>query len=346
MFNLKNKSKLLLGIIICIGFIAPGCTKRAEPITTPTPSPSTSTKVEVPVKTDQKYYSPYTGEEVKKEILDNIAVLAIVENSKAARPQSGLNAADIVYETLAEGGTPRFIALFQSGDAQKVGPIRSTRSYFLDISKEYNLPFAHCGGSEEALNEIKSKSLMSMNEMTYSSTYWRDNERKAPHNLYTSTQKLRELVKTKNFIKTPTVKLKFDKLYWDNDILPKASNVMLKINNLYDTNYTYEDGLYLKSMDGVASANKEDKLPLAFQNIVVQITSIKTQVDGLHLNIALVGAGDGYVISNGKFVKMHWSKKNATSQTLLTDENGNDLPLSPGKTWWNIVDKSSKIDIN
>ena len=346
MFNLKNKSKLLLGIIICIGFIAPGCTKRAEPITTPTPSPSTSTKVEVPVKTDQKYYSPYTGEEVKKEILDNIAVLAIVENSKAARPQSGLNAADIVYETLAEGGTPRFIALFQSGDAQKVGPIRSARSYFLDISKEYNLPFAHCGGSEEALNEIKSKSLMSMNEMTYSSTYWRDNERKAPHNLYTSTQKLRELVKTKNFIKTPTVKLKFDKLYWDNDILPKASNVMLKINNLYDTNYTYEDGLYLKSMDGVASANKEDKLPLAFQNIVVQITSIKTQVDGLHLNIALVGAGDGYVISNGKFVKMHWSKKNATSQTLLTDENGNDLPLSPGKTWWNIVDKSSKIDIN
>ncbi len=71
-----------------------------------------------------------------------------------------------------------------------------------------------------------------MNEMTYSQTYWRDNTRKAPHNLYTSTEKLRELVKTKSFSTTPTVKLKFDKSYWDNDKLSKATNIFLKINNI------------------------------------------------------------------------------------------------------------------
>ncbi|MGH4123221.1 MAG: DUF3048 domain-containing protein [Clostridium sp.] len=340
---MKNKSKLLLCIIISMCFVVEGCTKKAEPGTTP--SPSKPTKIEAPVKIQQKYFAPYTGEDVKKEILDNIAVLAIVENSEAARPQSGINAADIVYETLAEGGTPRFIALFQSGDAKKIGPIRSARSYFLDISKEYNLPFAHCGGSQEALDEIKNENLMSMNEMAYASTYWRDNQRKAPHNLYTSTEKLRELVKTKKYVKAPIVNLKFDKIYWDSDKLSPATNVFLRINNLYNTSYAYKDGLYFKSMDKVSSINKENKLPLAFKNIVVQITSIKTQKDELHLDIALVGNGNGYVISNGKFVKMHWSKKNATSQTLLTDEDGNDLPLNPGKTWWNIVDKSSKVDI-
>ena len=151
---------------------------------------------------------------------------------------------------MAEGGTPRFIALFQSGNAEKIGPIRSARPYFLDISKEYNLPFAHCGGSEEALNEIKNKNLMSMNEMAYASTYWRDKVRKAPHNLYTSTEKLRELVKTKNYVKAPTVKLKFDKSYWDSDKLSPATNVLLKMNRLYNTSYIYRDGLYLKSMDG------------------------------------------------------------------------------------------------
>ncbi|MBU3128912.1 DUF3048 domain-containing protein [Clostridium tagluense] len=338
---MKNTSKLLLCIIISMCFIAEGCTKKAEPIATP----SNPKKTEAPVKTQQKYFSPYTGEEVKKEILDNIAVLAIVENSKAARPQSGINAADIVYETLAEGGTPRFIALFQSGNVQKIGPIRSARSYFLDISKEYNLPFAHCGGSQEALDEIKNKNLMSMNEMKYASTYWRDSTRKAPHNLYTSTEKLRELVKMKNFVKAPTVNLKFDKSYWDSNKLPPATNIFLRINNLYNTSYTYKDGLYFKSMDGESSTNKEDKTPLSFKNIVVQITSIKTQNDELHLDIALVGTGDGYVVSNGKFIKMHWSKKDATSQTLLTDEEGNDLPLNPGKTCWNIVDRSSKIAI-
>lgn len=343
MFKLKNKSKLLLCIIISMCFIAEGCTKKPEPIVTPSPAPPT--KTEAPVKVQQKYFSPYTGEEVKKEVLNNIAVLAIIENSESARPQSGINAADIVYETLAEGGTPRFIALFQSGDAQKIGPIRSARSYFLDISKEYNLPFAHCGGSEEALVEIKNENLMSMNEMKNASTYWRDSVRKAPHNLYTSTEKLRELVKSKNFVKAPTVNLKFDKSYWDSAMLPKASNVLLKINKYYNTSYTYKDEVYLKSMGSVSSKNKEDNLPLAFKNIVVQITSIRTQADGNHLDIALVGSGDGYVISNGKYTKMHWAKKSATSQTLLTDGEGNTLPLSPGKTWWNIVDKSTTVDI-
>jgi len=341
---LKNKSKLLLCIIILMCFIAVGCTKKAEPIVTP-PTSSAPTKTEPPVKIEEKYFSPYTGEEVKKEILDNIAILAIVENSVAARPQSGLNAADIVYETLAEGGTPRFIALYQSGDAQKIGPIRSARSYFLDISKEYNLPFAHCGGSEEALVEIKKENLMSMNEMTYAPTYWRDKERKAPHNLYTSTDKLRELAKRSNFVKAPTVNLKFNKSYWDSDKLSPATDVLLKINKLYNTSYTYKDGLYFKSMDKVSSINKEDNLPLTYKNIVVQVTTIKTQMDGNHLDIALVGAGDGYVISNGKFIKMHWTKKNDTSQTHLTDQEGNDLPLNPGKTWWNIVDKSTVVDI-
>ena len=98
-------------------------------------------------------------------------------------------------------------------------------------------------------------------------------------------------------------------------------------------------------MDGKSSTDKEDKLPLSIKNVVVQVTTIKIQADGKHLNIALVGKGDGYVISNGKSIKMHWVKKSATSQTLLTDYAGNVLPLNPGKTWWNIVDKSTIINI-
>lgn len=347
MSNLKNNFKLLLCLIISISFIFAGCTKKSDPITTPAPAPNQSapTKIIPPVVPSQKYFSIYTGEEVKKEVLDNIAVLAIVENSVDARPQSGLNNADIVYETLSEGGIPRFIALFQKNKAEKIGPIRSARSYFLDISKEYNLPFAHCGGSEEALIKIKNEKLMSMNEIAYGSTYWRDKDRKAPHNLYTSTEKLRELIKAKNFIKAPTTKLKFDKNYWESDNLSKATDVHLKINRFYNTSYTYKNNLYYKSMDGTASTNKGDNLPLAFKNIVVQITSIKLQSDGNHLDIALVGKGDGYVISNGKYTKMHWSKKDSNSQTYLTDEKGNSLPLSPGNTWWNIVDKSTVINI-
>lgn len=168
----------------------------------------TNTKVE-----PKKYYAPYTGVEVAKEVLDKIPYMAIIENSQAARPQSGLYAADMVFETLAEGGIPRFIALYQSEDSQKIGPIRSARPYFIDITREYNLPFAHCGGSEEALQAINRDKLMGMNEFYNGSFFWRDKERIAPHNLYTSSEKLRALVKSKNYIKTPENKLSFDKSY-------------------------------------------------------------------------------------------------------------------------------------
>jgi hypothetical protein len=343
MFDLKNKSRILLCIIILLSFIAVGCSNKGEPIVTPSdPKPEVT---EIPVEPPQKYYSPYTGEEVEKESLDNIAFLAIVENSSAARPQSGLNAADIIYETVAEGGITRFVALFQKGNAEKIGPIRSARPYFLEISKEYNLPFAHCGGSAEALTEIKNENLMSLNEFAYASTYLRDSQRKAPHNLYTSTEKLTELIKTKNYIKEPTVKLKFDKVYWDSDKLSPATDVLLKINKSYSTSYTYKDGLYIKSMASKPAINKEDNTPLTTKNIVVQFTSMKLQADGYRLDIDLVGQGDGYVISNGKSVKMHWAKKDSNSQTLLTDETGAELPLNPGNTWWNIVDKNTVVEI-
>lgn len=335
--NLKNKTVLLICIITSLIFTIVGCGKNTKPIATKEQKPS--------VKTPQKYFSPYTGEQVTKEVFDNIAVLAIVENSVDARPQSGLNDADIVYETMAEGGIPRFIALFQKESPKKIGPIRSARAYFLDISKEYNLPFAHCGGSEEALLKINREKLMSMNEMTNASTYWRDSVRKAPHNLYTSSSKLRNLIKIKKFVKSPTVKLKFSKRYWENDKLLSAKNVSLKMNKYYDTSYTYKNGIYLKSMDGKSSTDKEDKLPLSVKNVVVQITTIKIQTDGNHLDIKLVGTGNGYVISNGKYIKMFWSKKTSTSQALLTDDEGNNLPLNPGKTWWNIVDKSTIVNI-
>ncbi|WP_278320958.1 DUF3048 domain-containing protein [Clostridium tetanomorphum] len=135
---------------------------------------------------------------MSKDIYEKIPFMVIVENSKDARPQSGLVDADIVYETMAEGGIPRFIALYHKKDSDKIGPVRSARPYFLDIAKENNLPFAHCGYSEEAKDIISKENLPSLNEFDYEKAYWRDKNRKYEHSLYTSSSKLRELLKEKN----------------------------------------------------------------------------------------------------------------------------------------------------
>lgn len=292
-----------------------------------------------------KYYAPYTGEEVTKEVSEKTPFMAIIENSVDARPQSGLYGADIVYETMAEGGIPRFIALFQKNSPDKIGPIRSARPYFISLTRGYNLPFAHCGYSEEAKEMIEQQHLMSMNEFTYGSSFWRSTDRKMPHNLYTSADKLTALAKSLNYIKPSPMALRFDSTYWDNTSMGTADTVSLKLNRYYSTGYTYKDGIYYKSMDGKAALDKENSTPLTAKNIVIQVTGISIQSDNLHINVKLIGQGDGYVISNGRFIKMKWSRSSESDQTTIKDESGNEIKLNPGNTWWHIIDKNAVISI-
>lgn len=345
---LNNKLKLLLVISISLS-LSVGCSggKAIETISKLMPDTGSKSleQAKEPVKEPQKFFAPFTGEQVDEKTSKNIPFMAIIENSKDARPQSGLADADIVYETMAEGGIPRFMALFQKNSPKIIGPIRSARAYFVNISKEYNLPFAHCGYSDEAKAMIESENLMSMNEFTYGKYFWRDNERKAPHNLYTSADKLREIVSSKSYLKSSNVKLYFNSEFWTSESLSSAKTVILKLNRYYVTDYTYKEGKYYKNMDGTAAINKEDKRPISVDNIVIQITTVKLQKDNSHLDIALTGEGEGYVFSNGKYTKMKWSKKNVNSQTVIKDENGLEIPLSPGNTWWHIIDMSNIVEI-
>jgi len=335
---MKHKKTIFLVIILIISFSYGYLKQRDKALD------AISNNIK-PSLEEVNYFSPYTGEEVDKGTYNNIPFMAIIENSIDARPQSGLSEADIVYETMAEGGIPRFIALFQKNSPNKIGPIRSARPYFLNISKEYSLPFAHCGYSDEAKTIIEDEKLMSLNEFINGKYYWRDAVRKAPHNLYTSAGSLRKLIAEKDYIKSSNVKLTFNKDFWKSDNLNAANSVSLKLNRYYKTEYTFKEEKYYKSMDGKDSIDKENNAPITAANIVIQITDIKLQKDNQHLDISLVGEGNGYVISNGKFTKMKWSKKDMFSQTTIRDENGLNISLAPGNTWWHIIDKRNIVQI-
>lgn len=302
-----------------------------------------------PIKDDTKesisknYLSPYTGEQLTKAAYSNIPFMAIIENSKDARPQSGLSEADIVFETMAEGGIPRFIALFYKNSPSVLGPIRSARPYFINIATEYNLPFAHCGGSDEALQSIKADNLMSLNEMTNGKYFWRDNTRKSPHNLYTSADKIRNLIEAKDYIKQPNSSLTFNNTYWSNNTINTSKELTMILNKYYSVAYQYVDNDYVKYIDNTLAVDKASNSPLTVQNVVIQITTMQLQKDGEHINIDLVGAGTGYVLSQGKVQKIIWRKKSLQSPTSLLTENGTPIPLSVGKTWWHIVDNNASI---
>lgn len=329
--------KLVYFISLILIFSLSGCTESAKNI-------EDKPKDNI-VEKEEIYFSPYTGEEISKDILNNIPFMVIVENSKDARPQSGLVDADIVYETMAEGGIPRFIALFHKNSPEKIGPVRSARPYFLDLSKLYKLPFGHCGYSDEAKSQIAAENLPSLNEFIYAKYYWRDKSRKYEHSLYTSTENMRNLISEKDFIVKPTSIYDFDKSYWDKLNFDVSNSVNIKVNKYYNTSYIFKDSLYVKSMEGSPSINRDDNRPIQAKNIVIQLTNITLQKDNLHVDIKLIGEGDCLVISNGKVVKGRWKQSSLDSRIELADSLGNPIPLNTGNTWWHILDKKAAIEI-
>ena len=305
---------------------------------------SNSKNISETTQKENTFKYPFTGIKTNENPQNKTPYIVVVENSKASRPQSGLSFADIVYETSAEGGIPRFIAIYHSNTADKIGPVRSIRPYFLTISKEYALPIAHCGGSKEALNEVKNdSSIMSINEMNNGKYYYRDTKRKAPHNLYTSSENILKAIKDKEYNLEAKSSLNFDNEFFNNNDLKEALNITIKPNNVYETSYTFKNGNYIKSMDGEVAKDAITNSDLTFTNIVVQKTDITLQTDNSHLNIDLVSNGEGYVFSKGKVIEIKWSKDSEYSNTKLFDLNGNPISLSEGNTIWNIVDSQSII---
>ena len=101
----------------------------------------------------------------------------MVENSLAARPQSGLSQAGVVFEALAEGGVTRFMALYQDTTPTNVGPIRSARPYFIEWAMGFDAAYAHVGGSPVALSDIKAWNVQDLNQFYYGGYYHRISSR-------------------------------------------------------------------------------------------------------------------------------------------------------------------------
>jgi len=123
------------------------------------------------------------------------AAAVIIENAPQARPQSGLDHAQVIYEMMTEGGITRYLALFNLNAAQasvQVGPVRSARIYFVQLVHALGLPFAHAGGNVDALAAIGRLSIPNLDGLFAAAPYFqRLSSRPAPHNLYTTLGAIR-----------------------------------------------------------------------------------------------------------------------------------------------------------
>lgn len=295
--------------------------------------------------------SLYTQDE--SEAWKNKLPLAIViENHTDARPQSGLNRADVVYETLAEGGITRLLAIFLAEDS-RVGPVRSNRPYFLDWVSEYGAGYSHVGGSPEAQHLVKAYKIRDLDQFFIGfPTYERVSNRFAPHNVYTTTTRLRNTASSKGY-KVPANINSW--LFADMEPVEsgRGNKFVLNIGFLgtfgYDVKWIYDrkSNSYARFNAGSKHIDAEDGRQISAKTIVVQYTNISPDPSGHgRVKIQTIGTGKVQVFKDGMVMIGTWRKKSREDRTRFFDSGGKEITLNRGKIWIEVVPSRSTVSFS
>lgn len=295
-----------------------------------------------PVQTP-KNLSPYTGLEIDEALINVRPIGVMISNIKAALPQSGISQADIIYETLVEGGITRMFAIFHDfSDVTKIGPIRSSRHYYLDFALDNDAIYTHYGQSTYATAAFKVLDVDRFYGIGKLDTLlsFRDPNRKAPHSTYTSYEKLMatwDYLDYRREIKPDARKFAFN----TEDAIPVDGDALIKIDLNYSPyitatfEYNVTTGLYERFQFGDKQIDVENGEQLAFKNVIVQYADI-WQIKGDKLgcmDMTLITKGDGLFITDGKMIPITWEKKSHESPTTYYTQDGSPIVLNPGKTF-------------
>jgi len=292
----------------------------------------------------------------------------MIENHSDARPQSGINAADVTYEAVAEGGITRTLNVFYCQDSGIVGPVRSARTYFLDFISEYtdNPLYAHVGGANtpgpaDALGQINDYGWGSYNDLNQFSigfpTYWRDQTRQGhsvatEHTMYSTTSKLWDVGKQRKLTNVDK-----DGKAWDANFVkylfkddassskrPTAQTIHIEFWNdpsyYVDWIYSPKENIYLRKNGGVEHIDRNTHKQLSTHNVVILYMTEQHANDGYegnaHMLYGTKGSGKALFFMDGKEIKGTWKKSGRTGRTTLTDNAGNEIKFNRGKIWFEV----------
>lgn len=270
--------------------------------------------------------------------------IKIGNEPQGARPQSGLNEADIVYDTPAEGFIMRYLAVFQCNTAASVGPIRSVRWVDWHILPPFGRPLlAFAGGITPDENTVahlgwlKPANLLGAQQ----SAGTRIATRVPPDNLYTGTARLLALYPKDR--KPPQPVFDYGKS------LPRSAKpaAALSINFSQGTDVVWrwqpKTQDWLHTYAGVPDIDTLTHLPVTTTNIVVQIVHYRfgpypeSPGGSGDVESQTVGSGQGYLLRDGKAIAVTWHRPALGAKTTFTDKAGKQVRLAPGRTWVELV---------
>ncbi|HEY1332293.1 MAG TPA: DUF3048 domain-containing protein [Actinomycetota bacterium] len=292
---------------------------------------------------------PLTGRAPKGGTVPARPALAIkVENLPEARPQTGLDAADIVYEEPVEAGITRFIAVFQCTEAARVEPVRSGRLEDPDVLVQFGHPlFGYAGGVGAVIRKVRAMGLHDVNFEKAAAAYQRDPGRVAPHNLYTSTAALWRYAPRGEGAPKP--------VFTYSATRPSGAKglaVHLPFSPYSDVMWKWSRHKHAYTRwYGTTPATLSDGSTIQATNVVVQVVKVTntqiTDVNGVPSPLAhVVGTGKVYVFRNGKVIVGKWVRPSVGDVTKLVDRSGATIALAPGNTWVELYPSTLHVTVN
>jgi Protein of unknown function (DUF3048) N-terminal domain/Protein of unknown function (DUF3048) C-terminal domain len=287
---------------------------------------------------------PLTGKEPKKEELAKRPAVALkIENAAAARPLSGLEDAELVYEELVEGGETRFVAFFQCGDAEKAGPIRSARLIDPAILLPKTRILGYSGGNKVVLEAVRKAGIVSVDEHSGAGAgalHRVDRDGVAvEHTLYADTAAVRRIGSKKFDDPPPDDLFSFGELQGG---AKKASSIVLNFGGVSTIEYDWAHGAWQRTQDG-APFVMESGDQIAPKNVLVEEHDVKASelvdVTGTP-SIEIVdetGSGRAVLFRDRRAIVGRWKRDSTKDRTVFQTKDGDEMVFAPGAIWIELV---------
>lgn len=295
-------------------------------------------------------------------------IAVMIDNNIGNGRHAGLQESYINYEIIVEGGLTRIMAIFKDKNVSLIGPVRSSRHYFLDYALESDAIYAHYGWSTYAQNDISALGVNNINGLYDAAPFWRDTTIAAPHNVFTTIEKIYDYASQKGYPTTTEdwklLNYKAEEVNLNAPVsttttinpetgqeeeIPVAKEGLLTANAIsipysyYQTrSYTYdaERKVYVRYMNDEPHIDKVTGEQLYFKNIIIEKVR-NYQLDSAgRQDLDTTGIGEGYYITNGYALPIYWTKNGRSDKTVYTYSDGSEIEINDGNTFVQIIPSS------
>lgn len=291
-------------------------------------------------------------------------VACMIDNHSDAWPQFSINSAYLVYEIIVEGGETRLMAVFKNQEPEQVGPMRSSRHYFLDYALENDAIYAHIGWSPQVQSDIRTLGVNNINGLEYDTgrawkdgdVFWRiSGKYKAPHNSITNTKTIKEAATKKGYSTTSNKESVLNYVVDEVDLTGRedaiaATDITIPFSTLQKVNFKYDETtkVYTRYARTKLQTDAVSQTNITTKNIIITFAENYTLTDGENKGrqgLKNIGTKNGYYITNGQAIKITCTKNDRKSQTVYKDMEGNEINVNDGNTFIEICPVNADVVI-